>query len=54
VVLEQNSDARAFYVARGGTCVERADVPPPGGDLARLNSQPIGLRYVWPDGSKML
>lgn len=46
-VLEQNRDARAFYAARGGTCVERADVPPPGGDPARLHGTPIGLRYVW-------
>ena len=53
-VLEQNSDARAFYAARGGTCVERADAPPPGGDPARLNGKPMGLRYVWQDGSKML
>ena len=34
-VLEQNSDARAFYTARGGACVERGQVPPPGGDPAR-------------------
>jgi len=33
-VLEQNSDARAFHAARGGACVERAEVPPPGGDAA--------------------
>src|SRR5260370_16704262 len=46
-VLEQNSDARAFYAARGGSCVERDDVPPPGGDPARLNGKPMGLRYVW-------
>jgi GNAT superfamily N-acetyltransferase len=48
-VLEQNSDARAFYAARGGACVERDDVPPPGGDAARLNGKPIGLRYAWRD-----
>jgi GNAT superfamily N-acetyltransferase len=46
-VLEQNSDARAFYAAQGGICVERADVPPPGGDPARLTGQPMGLRYAW-------
>lgn len=46
-VLEQNRDARAFYAAHGGTCVERADVPPPGGDPARLHGTPIGLRYAW-------
>jgi GNAT superfamily N-acetyltransferase len=53
-VLEQNSDARAFYAARGGACVERDEVPPPGGDAARLNGKPIGLRYAWRDPSKLL
>jgi hypothetical protein len=27
--------------------VETAPVPPPGGDPARLNGQPLGLRMVW-------
>jgi GNAT superfamily N-acetyltransferase len=53
-VLEQNSDARAFYAARGGACVERNEVPPPGGDAARLNGQPMGLKYAWQDPSKLL
>jgi len=53
-VLEQNSDARAFYAARGGTCVERAAVPPPGGDPTRLNGKPIGLRYAWRNPSKLI
>lgn len=53
-VLEQNSDARAFYAARGGTCVERDDVPPPGGDPTRLNGKPMDLKYVWRDPSKLL
>jgi GNAT superfamily N-acetyltransferase len=52
-VLEQNSDARAFYAAMGGACVERDEVPPPGGDAARLKGQPIGLRYAWPDPSRI-
>ncbi len=52
-VLEQNSNARAFYAARGGACVERAETPPPGGDPARLNGKPMGLRYAWPDLSKL-
>jgi GNAT superfamily N-acetyltransferase len=46
-VLEQNSAARAFYAARGGICVERDEVPPPGGDPARLTGRPMGLRYAW-------
>ena len=29
-VLEQNAGARAFYTARGGTCVETIAVTPPG------------------------
>jgi GNAT superfamily N-acetyltransferase len=52
-VLEQNSDARAFYTARGGIWAERDEVPPPGGDAARLNGKPMGLRYVWRDPSKL-
>jgi GNAT superfamily N-acetyltransferase len=42
-VLEQNSDARAFYAARGGVCVERLQGPPLGGDPAQLNGKPITL-----------
>lgn len=48
-VLEQNVDARAFYEARGGRCVERAPVPPPSGVASRLNGSPVGLRYAWAD-----
>jgi GNAT superfamily N-acetyltransferase len=53
-VLEQNSDARAFYTARGGACVEPVQVPPPGGDPARLNGKPISLIYAWRDPSQLL
>jgi GNAT superfamily N-acetyltransferase len=53
-VLEQNSDACAFYTARGGICADRDEVPPPGGDTARLNGKPMGLKYVWRDPSKLL
>ena len=53
-VLEQNNDARAFYAARGSTCAGREDVPPPGGDPARLNGKPKNLRYAWPDPSRLL
>lgn len=53
-VLEQNSDARAFYTARGGVCVERIQVPPPGGDPARLNGKPITLIYAWRDPAQLL
>ena len=52
-VLEQNRDARAFYAARGGACVERGEVPPPGGGAARLNGRPMSLRYAWQDPSRL-
>jgi ribosomal protein S18 acetylase RimI-like enzyme len=53
-VLEQNAGARAFYTARGGTCVETCAVSPPGGDPARLHGSPMSLRFVWPDPSRLL
>jgi hypothetical protein len=53
-VLEQNAGARAFYTARGGTCVETVRVPPPGGDPSRLHGSPMGMRFVWPDPSRLL
>jgi len=53
-VLEQNTDARAFYTARGAACVERLHVPPPGGDPARLNGKPITLAYAWRDPARLL
>jgi GNAT superfamily N-acetyltransferase len=53
-VLEQNTAARAFYTARGGECAERVAVPPPHGDVARLNGQPFGLRIVWRDPSVLV
>ena len=53
-VLEQNSDARAFYTAQGGVCVKRLQVPPPGGDPTRLNGKPITLTYAWRDPTRLL
>jgi ribosomal protein S18 acetylase RimI-like enzyme len=53
-VLEQNTAARAFYTARGGSCVETSLVSPPGGDPARLNGSPRSLRFAWPDPSRLL
>jgi GNAT superfamily N-acetyltransferase len=53
-VLEQNTDAQAFYTACGGTCVERAAAPAPGAVPGRLNGAPIALRYVWPDGRALV
>jgi GNAT superfamily N-acetyltransferase len=53
-VLEQNTSAQAFYDARGGRCVESGKVQPPGGDPARLNGRPRGLRYAWPDPAALL
>lgn len=53
-VLEQNSAARAFYAALGAVCAGRHPAPPPGGDPASLNGNPIGLRYAWRDPSLIL
>ncbi|WP_407563003.1 GNAT family N-acetyltransferase [Streptomyces sp. 184] len=52
-VLEQNDRAQSFYAALGGTRTERALVPPPGGDPARLAGSPGCLRYVWPAGAEL-
>ena len=52
-VLEQNANARAFYDARGGRCVDSREVMPPGGDPTRLNGRPKGLRYTWPDPARL-
>jgi ribosomal protein S18 acetylase RimI-like enzyme len=46
-VQEQNVAAQAFYRARGGTCVGRAPISPPGGIASRLNGSPAKLRYAW-------
>jgi len=53
-VLEQNTNARAFYDARGGACVESREVMAPGGNPARLNGKPKCLRYTWPDPALLL
>ncbi len=53
-VLEQNVNAQAFYDARGGTCVETRLVLAPEGQAARLNGRPRGMRYTWPDPSKLV
>ena len=52
-VLEQNAGARAFYAARGGTCVETSADSAPGGDPSRLNGNPMCLRIAWPDPSNL-
>lgn len=50
-VLEQNLEAQRFYGALGGTQVETADVPAPGGVPGRLNGSPKALRISWPDAA---
>ncbi|GCB51670.1 GNAT family N-acetyltransferase [Streptomyces sp. NL15-2K] len=50
-VLEQNTAAQAFYQAMGGTRVEKAPVPAPGGVASRLAGSPAMLRFTWPDAS---
>lgn len=52
-VLEQNVAAQGFYDARGGTRVDKADVPPPAGEPGHLNGQPQCFRYVWPEPSPL-
>ncbi len=47
-VLEQNTAARAFYEARGGSCVGRGVAQPPGGGTA------AALRYAWRDPAELL
>lgn len=47
-VLEQNTDAQAFYRSLGGVEVERAFVGAPGGVPARLAGLPVKLRMAWP------
>ena len=53
-VLEQNLNARAFYEACGGACVERAPVEPPGGVPGRLTGTHHKLRIAWPDPGVLL
>jgi ribosomal protein S18 acetylase RimI-like enzyme len=53
-VLEQNLDAQAFYEARGGRCVGRGVVSPPGGIASRVTGSPAKLRYAWPDPTVLL
>jgi len=53
-VQEQNVDAQAFYQARGGKCVARALISPPGGVASRLNGSSVKLRYAWADPSGLL
>lgn len=50
-VLEQNSTARSFYVARGGEHVGSAPVSDPGGVPGRLNGTVTKLRIAWPDAA---
>ncbi|MEV4630023.1 GNAT family N-acetyltransferase [Micromonospora sp. NPDC049523] len=52
-VLQQNTAARQFYLARGATCVQTATVEPPGGDPTRLNGNPHKLRMTWPDAASL-
>jgi ribosomal protein S18 acetylase RimI-like enzyme len=47
-VLEQNRAAQRFYESLGGTYAGRQPDDEPGGGTV------IGLRYVWPDPSRLL
>ena len=52
-VQEQNVAAQQFYQARNGSLVERALIPPPGGEPSRLNGAPHMLRCAWPDAAML-
>ena len=53
-VLEQNTDAQAFYEARGGRYCGRRLVQPPGGVVERVNGSPYALQFVWSDPTVLL
>ena len=53
-VLEQNTNARAFYQARGGRFEEASFVSAPGGVTSRLNGTPKCHLYVWDDPTVLL
>lgn len=53
-VLEQNTNAQAFYRARGGRYVESSFVSPPGGIASRLSGTPKRQLYVWDEPSTLL
>ena len=46
-VLQQNLRAQTFYRALGGTCIEEAPCPAPGGVPDRLAGAPTRLRFLW-------
>lgn len=52
-VLQQNTAAQRFYLACGASSADLELVPPPGGDPARLNGTPYGLRMTWPDAAPL-
>jgi ribosomal protein S18 acetylase RimI-like enzyme len=53
-VLEQNTAAQGFYLARGGSLEDRAPAPSPLDNPAYLAGQPYGIRVSWPDPSVLL
>lgn len=53
-VLQQNTQAQAFYRACGGTPVETGIAAAPGGDPALLNGTPGKFRMSWPNATSLL
>jgi ribosomal protein S18 acetylase RimI-like enzyme len=53
-VLEQNRQAQAFYLSRGGTLCHRELAAPPRGDPRNLNGAPRKIRVVWSDAASLL
>ncbi|WP_338697932.1 GNAT family N-acetyltransferase [Streptomyces sp. Q6] len=52
-VQEQNTAARHFYAAMGGTTVETAPIAPPGGVPEWLNGSPRKLRVAWESATSL-
>ncbi len=52
-VQEQNADARAFYLARGGAVCGSEPIAPPAGDPRNLSGAPSKLRVCWTTASRI-
>ena len=52
-VLQQNTAAQSFYLARGGTRVESGVAAAPCGDPALLDGTPGKYRMAWPDAARL-
>ncbi|MFC7533017.1 GNAT family N-acetyltransferase [Actinoplanes sp. GCM10030250] len=53
-VLQQNTRAQSFYLARGGLRVETGVAAAPRGNPAFLDGTPGKYRMAWPDATRLL